>query len=68
MEDRNTNNAKPLELPIVPIKKVLAKIGGIPKPTYTPTSQEYDLRHTAKYQELKRMYYGNPKRTQPFEF
>jgi len=68
MEDRNNNNGKPLELPLVPIRKILAKIGGMPKPTYTPTSREYDVRHNSKYEELKRMYYGNPKRNLPFEF
>lgn len=67
VDDRTGNNQKPLELPLVPIRKVLAKIGGIPKPTYVPTPEEYDSRHNAKYQELKRMYYGNVKRHQPFQ-
>jgi hypothetical protein len=47
--DDNINNLKPIDLPLAPIRKVLAKIGGVPKHTYTPTIKEYDLRHQAKY-------------------
>jgi hypothetical protein len=48
-DERTVNNLKAIELPLVPIRKVLAKIGGVPKHSYIPTNKEYDSRHQAKY-------------------
>lgn len=39
---------KSFELPLIPVRKVLAKIGGLPKEQYSPTAEEYQRMHEAK--------------------